>query len=59
MKKAKSTKKKKEWHAPNSPKGSGDYYGSGVRQKMGIMREDLLNNTVQSKGTKTPPKKMA
>jgi len=59
MKKAKSKKKTSEWHAPKSPKGMGDYYGTGVRQKMAISRDILLNEQVTSGNLKKPPKTLA
>lgn len=32
-------KKTKNWHEPKSPKGSGDGYGSGIKQPIGRIRD--------------------
>lgn len=55
----KKTKKTKEWHAPKSPKGMGDYYGTGIRQKLGRMREGMGMETLSTRQLKTPPKSLA
>lgn len=57
MKQAKS-KKKKEWHASKSQKGMGDYYGTGIRQPLGKMREGMGMYEVPSKKMKIPPKSL-
>jgi len=56
----KKTKGLKTAHTPNSPKGMGDYYGTGIKQKMGRIREDSMG-LMQStpKKLKTPPKSLA
>lgn len=59
MKASKSLKRTKEAHASPSKVGSGDYYGSGIKQKVGIIRDDYLNNPVPAKKMKKPPKSLA
>jgi len=40
--------------------GMGDYYGSGIKNKVGRMREDSLGmNAVSRKKLKQPPKSLA
>ncbi len=47
-------------HTPRSSKGLGDYYGTGIRAKLGRVREDTMGmNQVTPKGLKTPPKSLA
>lgn len=47
-------------HTPKTQKGMGDYYGSGIRNKIGRMREDSVGMyPVSKKGLKTPPKSLA
>ena len=56
----KKSKVNKTWHGSNSQIGSGDYYGTGVKQKVGRMREDFLSNTpMPSKKVGKPPKSLA
>jgi hypothetical protein len=56
----KKSKVKKESHAPNSPVGSGDYYGQGIRNPMGKIRRDYLGvMAIKPKSVKTPPKSLA
>ncbi len=57
MKKLKS--KKKEWHAPQSQVGMGDYYGTGVKNPMGRVRDGNGVNPVKYRNVKTPPKSWA
>lgn len=53
-------KKFKEAHSANKKFGVGDYYGTGVRQKVGKMREDSLGAiAVTPKKLKNPPKSLA
>lgn len=58
MKKANKTNRD-QWHTSRSPKGMGDYYGTGVRQKIGRVREGLGMETLNPKQLKTPPKSLA
>jgi len=48
-----------ESHTPPSPKGSGDHYGTGIRQKIGTIQRDYINDVIPSKKTKNPPKALA
>jgi len=53
-------KKFKESHASDKKIGMGDNYGTGVRNKVGKMREDSLGaNAVPPKKLKVPPKSLA
>jgi hypothetical protein len=53
-------KVKKEWHAPNSPKGMGDYHGTAIKNPIGRMREDQIGFSAPApKSVKTPPKSLA
>lgn len=59
MKQAKP-KKNKEWHSANAKYGMGDYYGTGIKAKVGRMRDDSMGmNAVTPKNLKTPPKSLA
>jgi hypothetical protein len=49
-------KASKEAHASASQKGMGDYYGTGVRAKVGRMRDGAGTYGVSRRGLKTPPK---
>lgn len=50
----------KESHTSNDKKGMGDYYGTGIKARVGEMRGDSLGYTkVSKKGLKVPPKKVA
>lgn len=54
------TKVKKEWHAPKTKYGMGDYYGQGIKAKVGRMRSDSVGFIpVSKKGIKTPPRSLA
>jgi hypothetical protein len=56
----KKTKALKNAHTPNTKFGMGDHYGQGIKQKVGRMREDMINNTqALSKKTKNPPRTLA
>ncbi len=60
MMKAKTKTNRKQAHTPKSPKGMGDYYGTGVKAKVGKMREDSLGmNSVPSKKLLKPPRSLA
>jgi hypothetical protein len=44
-------------HTPKSQMGMGDHYGSGIRQKVGRMREDFMTTTPATpKRLNKPPK---
>lgn len=56
MKKLKPTKAIK---TPKSPKGMGDYYGTGFTAKIGTMREGPGFEKLSKRQLKTPPKSLA
>lgn len=52
--------KPKMAHTPSSPKGSGDYYGRGIKQPVGRLRESFVMEANQSsKKYGKPPKSLA
>ncbi len=53
------SKSPKTAHTSNSKKGLGDFYGTGLRAKMGKMREGMGTIEVTPKKLKTPPKSIA
>lgn len=56
----KKSRTNKEWHTPNTKYGMGDYYGTGIKQKVGRIREDYMAfNDMPSKKLKRPPKSLA
>lgn len=61
MKKSKSSKPIKQAHTSRSKYGMGDSYGSGVRQKVGLMRDSFMpeENPISKKGLKKPPRSLA
>ena len=56
---SKKSGKSKFSHTNNSQYGMGDYYGTGVRAKIGRVRDDYWNQPMTSKNLKTPPKSLA
>jgi len=52
-------KPKKEWHASSSKIGMGDFYGSGIKQKVGRFREDFMSNPTPAKKLGKPPRSLA
>jgi hypothetical protein len=53
-------KVKKEWHAPTTKYGMGDYYGQGIKAKVGRIRDDSMGMVdMPSKKLKVPPKSLA
>ncbi len=47
-------------HTPRSPKGMGDYYGTGIKAKIGKIRSDSMSmHEVTPSKLKTPPKSLA
>ena len=46
-------------HTSNSKKGLGDFYGTGLKAKMGKMVEGVGTMEVTPKKMKTPPKSLA
>jgi len=55
----KSGMSKGGWHVPKSSVGMGDYYGTGVRAKVGRVREIVGSDPISKKGLSTPPKSLA
>ncbi len=50
----------KEAHTSPTKIGMGDNYGSGIKNKVGTMREDSMGmNAVPKKSLSKPPKKLA
>lgn len=45
-----------DWHVSHTSMGMGDYYGTGIRAKIGKMRDGMGMETVTPKQLKTPPK---
>lgn len=53
-------KSHRESHSSGSPVGSGDYYGTGIRQPIGMVRRDYMNSQkFTSKSLGKPPKSLA
>lgn len=56
----KKLKKGKEWHAPKTKIGSGDYYGTAIKNPQGRVRESTLEfQSATPKSLKKPPKSLA
>lgn len=53
------TTKHKEAHTFNVKKGMGDYYGTGIKAKVGRMRDGLGQIPVPTKKLSKPPKSLA
>lgn len=49
----------KNAHTPNTKRGLGDYYGTGIRAKLGRMREGMGMQEITPKKLKVPPKNLA
>jgi hypothetical protein len=57
MKKLKPTK---AVHTSMSTKGMGDYYGTGIKQKQGRIRDDYMGTiSMTPKALKKPPRSLA
>lgn len=53
------TKKPKFSHTPRSSKGLGDYYGTGIRAKIGKIGRDTMGfHELTPKKLKKPPKSL-
>lgn len=49
-----------DWHVSNSSIGMGDYYGTGIRNKIGKMRDDSMGMIAMTpKKLKKPPRSLA
>ncbi len=55
----KNSKASKEWHAPNTKIGSGDYYGTGIKNPIGRMRDSYMNKPMTDSKMGKPPKTLA
>jgi len=56
----KKTKTPRFSHTSNSPKGMGNYYGTGIRAPLGKMRDDSIGMVqVSGKKLKKPPRSLA
>lgn len=55
----KKTKALKNAHTANTKYGMGDYYGTGVRAKLGTVREGMGMKPLSKKKIGTPPKSIA
>jgi len=49
----------KQAHTANTKYGMGDNYGTGIKNKMGKMREGMGMQTLSQKKIGTPPKSLA
>lgn len=52
-------KKNRFSHTANTPYGMGDHYGTGIKAKIGRMREGTGMATLSKKQLGTPPKSLA
>ena len=59
MKTAKTGKKVQEAHVSNTKYGMGDYYGTGIKQKMGTIRDGLGIVQTPPAKLRKPPKSLA
>ena len=50
---------KKLAHTANTRKGSGDFYGSGVKNPVGKVRDVMGLKPMSKKAAKTPPRSLA
>jgi hypothetical protein len=58
--KNKKIKTPMESHTPKNKIGMGDHYGSGIKNKIGRMREDSMGMMpVDRKGLNNPPRSLA
>lgn len=56
----KTVKAPKTAHTSNSKRGMGDFYGTGIKQKVGRVREDTLNGIgMGKKKAKKAPRSLA
>lgn len=53
------SKKPRFSHTDNTKYGMGDYYGTGLRAKVGKMRDVTEMSNISSKKLGTPPKSLA
>lgn len=55
----KKIKANKTAHTSNSKLGMGDFYGSGIKNPIGRVREEMMINPMKSKSLGKPPKSLA
>ncbi len=55
----KKTKSYKQAHTANTKYGMGDYYGTGIKAKVGRIREGMGMAPLSKKQIGTPPKSLA
>jgi hypothetical protein len=58
-KRMKKQKRLESAHTPRSPQGMGDFYGSGIRAKIGRMRDGIGFEALSKKQLSNPPKTFA
>lgn len=56
MNKPKSKKSSGDWHVSHTSMGMGDYYGTGIKAKVGKVIEGTGMNSLSPKKLGTPPK---
>lgn len=49
----------KEWHSSNKKYGTGDHYGTGVKNKIGKLRLESLKHAPAKGKIGKPPKSLA
>ena len=59
MKKASPKTNRHQTHTSRSPKGLGDFYGTGIPGKIGRMRSGMGFDKLSPKKLGTPPKSVA
>lgn len=59
MKKPSVKTNRKQVHTPKSPKGMGDYYGTGIVAKIGRMRDGMGFEQLSPTQLKKPPRSLA
>lgn len=56
---SKSNKGSGDWHVSHTSMGMGDYYGTGIRAKLGRVRDGMGMSQIGPKRLKTPPRSLA
>ncbi len=57
--KAKNPKASHQFHTPNTKFGMGDFYGTGIKAKIGKSIDVFTGSNVPEKKLGTPPKSLA
>lgn len=55
----KTKKGQGDWHVSHTSMGMGDYYGQGIKAKIGKMREGMGMVSMSPKKIGTPPRSLA